>query len=163
MNAYSLKTLTMFAVLALLFASVPTAYAQQVRETLIDRCSGDVIIVRNYNDSLDAPGNIYLTRDRNTDANGYTDWKPIAVNGRTVRWYCHSRSWGRWLDPGTWRIQEAGIVLDCDEQGNCTTKLKFKPGSSAVNGWYPERSRCARGEVRYARLGPNRLLQMACM
>lgn len=163
MKPYLLKTLVFFIAFAFLVTNAPSARAQQVRERLTDRCSGDVIIVQNFNDPLDAPGNVYLTRDRNTGADGYTSWQYIPVNGRSVRWYCHSRSWIPWLDPGTWRIREAGVDVKCDEQGNCTTVLKLKPGTSAINGWYPERSRCANGEVRYARLGPNRLLQMLCM
>lgn len=162
MKTKQILTLLLFTVLIL--SSFTTAYAQSVRDRLTDRCSGDVIIVANYDDPLDASDALYLSRDQDSDGDGYTNWQYIPTNSRRVRWYCHSESWGRYLDPGTWRITGVGIEIQCDEGGeNCHPNPTVEVGFSDIDGWFPERSRCSRGAVQWARLGPDRLLQMLCM
>ena len=166
-NLLGSLVLGLFAAISLLGTLSYSVHAQTHTETLKDRCSGDVIIVRNYGDPLDAPGNVLLSRNNDRDRDGWTDWVYIPVNGRRVRWYCHSRHLLKDLDPGTWRVTELGVEVECQDNGSgdpqCSIKdINAKFDSSAVKGWYPERSRCDKGSVMYARLGPDRRLQMLC-
>jgi hypothetical protein len=159
-------------------------------EVMTDRCSADVAIVPAYNDQPTKPGTILLTRD----AKGETAWsQPFRVQtgggGLTgsgfIRWWCHSTT-GNKFDPGTWRpdIDFAKLAVcisggvgkifgdetnsttdkqDADLAKACLGSVK-KLGSSAKNGWTPERSRCDnRSTLIRARLGPNRLLQIECL
>ena len=137
-------------------------------ETMTDRCSKDVAIVPYYSARPETPGTVMLHRD----ATGNTPWtQPFNVqtgDGGRIRWWCHSTS-GNIFDPGTWRVEEIsfGTVCSEDENGlpsNCHVEPNIKLGSSAWQGWTPERSRCDShtGHIR-ARLGNNRLLQIQCL
>jgi hypothetical protein len=76
---------------------------------------------------------------------------------------------GNVFDPGTWRIDNVEIGTKCEvnadfSQQSCRPDGNIKLGSSAWNGWTPERSRCNDRSVKIrARLGPNRLLQIECL
>lgn len=169
---------------AILTTTLPAAAG----EVMQDRCSAEVAIVPSYNAQPTAPGTILLTRD----SGGQTPWsKPFRVQtgggGLTgsgfIRWWCHSTT-GNILDPGTWRPEidfaKAGVCISNgigiifeDPTGdknrgeelvkNCVGAVK-KIGSSAKQGWTPERSRCDnRSTLIRARLGPNRLLEIECL
>lgn len=159
-------------------------------EVMKDRCSADVSIVPSYNDGPVKPGAVLLTRG----SGGSTDWsKPFRVQtggsgltgGGYIRWWCHSTT-GNIFDPGTWRpefdyaklaaciIGGAGTIVGDESKQkpdkssedlikNCAGAVK-KLGSSAKQGWTPERSRCDnRSTLVRARLGPNRLLEIECL
>lgn len=159
-------------------------------EIMKDRCSSEVAIVPSYNAQPMTPGTVLLTRD----AGGQTPWsKPFRVQtgggGLTgsgfIRWWCHSTT-GNIFDPGTWRPEfdfaklaicvSDGIGVIFGDEKNTTADSKSKDlakncigavkkiGSSAKNGWTPERSRCDnRSTLIRARLGPNRLLEIECL
>ncbi len=154
-------------------------------EVMTDRCSADVAIVPDYNARPDAFGTIILTRG----LNGWSNWTPpfkVSLRGGGklkrgyIRWWCNSTI-GNWMDPGTWRPNiDYGKTVLCavntvayvyggrEEEGKkaletCSGAVKGV-GSSAWNGWTPERSRCNNRSTKIrARLGPNRLLQIECM
>src|SRR5262249_33153112 len=145
----SIKTLTLtfarlVAVTAILLAV--TALPATARETMTDRCSAEVAIVPAFGDRPDTAGTIILKRA----ANGSTDWTPAFTvqlgNSGRIRWWCHSTT-GNSFDPGTWRIQELTVGTKCQlfadgTPTQCRPDGNIKLGSSAWNGWTPERSRC---------------------
>jgi hypothetical protein len=131
-------------------AATPTA-APRHRDH--DRpCSAEVVISQTYNNQFPVSAGLALVRG----ADGTTPWSAsMPVSGSNyIQWWCHSTT-GNTFDPGTWRIIGGGVV--CNDSG-CI------PGTSAVNGWTPEQSRCdSAGTTSItARLGPNRLLEMRC-
>jgi len=150
--------------------SVPAA-AAPASETMTDRCSAEVAFVPTYDARPNAHGTIILIRDKA----GVTPWsRPFTVktgDDGHIRWWCHSTI-GNALDPGTWRIKvnekEVSACLEeafADKvQGDPACKKAIKLGSSAFEGWTPERSRCGDHSTRVrARLGPDRLLQTECL
>jgi hypothetical protein len=161
----------------MLFISA-VSLAQAGNEIMTDRCSAEVAIVPSYGDRPDASGTIILERE----PNGSTAWTaPFQVrlgSDGHIRWWCHSTT-GNWADVGTWRPEldptktfgcAVGGVVSIFEPGTgaklaektCPGALKVI-GSSAWEGWTPERSRCDnRSTVLRARLGPDRLLQIEC-
>lgn len=171
------------------FSMLASTLPASAGEVMTDRCSSEVAIVPSYNDQPITSGTVLLTRD----ASGQTPWsKPFRVQtgggGLTgsgfIRWWCHSTT-GNVFDPGTWRpdidFVKAGICVTdgigvifgddntrdskkgSDIVKNCLGAVK-KIGSSAKNGWTPERSRCDnRSTLIRARLGTNRLLQIECL
>ena len=156
--------------------SVPNPAPRYITETLVDRCSADVAISRVYDEAFGPYlHGLYLSRD----ATGYTPWSALMpVSGSSyIRWWCNSTS-GNWLDPGTWRISLGlgGIFCaatgddgegwdDWNVEGACVPLVEIHTGSSDVDGWTPERSRCSSPTTRaiQARLGPDRLLEMRCL
>lgn len=141
-----------------------------ISETMTDRCSSDVIISAQYSDQFNPTqvNGILLKRG----ASPYTDWSGrLPVNGHTwIRWWCHSTT-GNWADPGTWRISSGQVGIGCTgdwDQGqveSCHPTASISLGSSAKDGWTPERSRCASESTQAisARLGPGRLLEIRCL
>jgi hypothetical protein len=137
-------------------------------EVMKDGCSAEVAMVPSFDARPDTPGTIVLKRG----SNGSTDWTPpFAVRlgpGGHVRWWCHSTT-GNMFDPGTWRIEELTVGTKCEiyadlSPQSCRPDASIKLGSSAWNGWTPERSRCGnRSSSIRARLGPNRLLEIECL
>jgi hypothetical protein len=163
-----------------------TASPASAGEVMKDRCSSEVAIVPSYSAQPMTPGTVLLTRD----SGGQTPWsKPFRVQlggggltgGGYIRWWCHSTT-GNIFDPGTWRpefdlaklgicvVDGVGMVFSendskkgSDIVKNCVGAVK-KIGSSAKNGWTPERSRCDnRSTLIRARLGPSRLLEIECL
>ena len=91
----------------------------------------------------------------------------MSVDNRQVRWYCKSNSPFAALDPGTWRINGSSVTqIILNPSGVLGGGSPDKPvtvSTSATDGWYPERSRCAAGTTQIrAYLGPNRLLRINC-
>jgi len=137
-------------------------------EVMKDRCSAEVAIVPSYNARPDTPGTVLLKRD----ANGGTNWtRPFRVQlggSGHIRWWCRSTT-GNMFDVGTWRIQDLQFGTKCELNADnsaerCKPDAKIKVGSSAWEGWTPERSRCGdRSTMIRARLGSNRLLQIECL
>lgn len=110
-------------------------------ETMRDRCSGDVAFTTTYSGKVTDQGTITLDRPKS----GWTAWTDSFTvktsNSGHIRWFCRSKSYWGWVDPGTWPING----------------LSHK-------GWIPERSRCNNKSNRIrARLGPDRRLQIKCM
>jgi hypothetical protein len=135
----------------------PAPPAPHVTETMTDRCSADTYVSTVYSDQFPPPGgSLFLHRG----PDGWTPWSmEMPVAGHTyIRWWCHSTS-GNVFDPGTWRLTGGGLV--CNDSG-CRPDPYL--GTSAVDGWTAERSRCDSSGTKYikARLGPDRLLQMQC-
>ncbi len=172
----SMKRVGLLAVATLYFLSI--ASVASANEVMTDRCSAEVAIVPSYDARPDTPGAVLLTRD----ASGNTAWsQPFRVQtggSGHVRWWCHSTI-GNIFDPGTWRadvdygklgacvVGGVGILFgeEAGKEGlkQCPNALS-KFGSSAWNGWTPERSRCDnRSTLIRARLGNNRLLQIECL
>jgi len=154
-------------------ASLPA----RANEIMIDRCSAEVAFVPNF----DAKPNTHGTHILKRDAQGNTAWTaPFTVQTDSdgfIRWWCHSTT-GNFLDPGTWEVKvDAGAVIAClaaavgtaatDGAGAGATASCVKVvslGSSAFEGWTPERSRCSDHSSRIrVRLGPDRLLQTECL
>lgn len=147
----------------------------KITETMTDRCSSQVSLVPWFGGSPNARGTLTLKRGHN----GETGWtKPFNVGlsqkGR-IRWWCNSTT-GNWADPGTWRFTASGFDTKCAidlvstaiSKGSagklCFPVKGLKFGSSASNGWTPERSRCSdRSSKIRARLGKGRLLQIQCL
>jgi hypothetical protein len=142
-------------------------------EIMTDRCSAEVAFVPAYDARPNAHGTIILKRS----SNGSTPWsRPFTVklgDDGHIRWWCHSTI-GNALDAGTWRISVKGKEIkacleevfdtDNDKKGNPDCKKMIKLGSSAFEGWTPERSRCGNHSTRIrARLGPDRLLETECL
>lgn len=152
----------------------PYVYGTYVSETMIDRCSSDVIISLHYSsDDVFDPNQVDgLMLIRAPGGNAYTEWSDqMPVHGHTwIRWFCHSTT-GNIFDVGTWRIHGATIGTKCTgdwDQGQvdeCQPVGSIDLGSSAVGGWTPERSRCDSENTKAisARLGPDRLLEMRCL
>jgi hypothetical protein len=146
------------------------AVAAPANETMTDRCSAEVAFVPTYDARPTAHGTVILKRDKNDT----TPWsRPFTVktgDDGHIRWWCHSTI-GNALDAGTWRIKVSGKeITACLEElvdnnpGNPDCKKAIKLGSSAFEGWTPERSRCSNHSTRIrARLGPDRLLQTECL
>jgi len=160
------KSVLIVAILSAVLALA--ASRAEAREVMTDRCSAEVAIVPVYGSRPDTAGTVILKRA----ANGSTDWTPpftvqLGDSGR-IRWWCHSTS-GNFLDPGTWRIEELTVGTKCQifadgSPQQCRPDGSIKLGSSAWNGWTPERSRCGDRSTKIrARLGPNRLLQIECL
>lgn len=145
-----------------------TASLASANEVMTDRCSAEVAIVPSYNARPDTSGTIVLKRG----PNGGTNWTPpfrvrLGSSGH-IRWWCHSTT-GNMFDPGTWRIEELQVGTKCElyadgSPQSCRPDGNIKLGSSAWNGWTPERSRCDNRSTQVrARLGSNRLLQIECL
>jgi len=132
-------------------------------EVMTDRCSKGVAIVPNYDAKPDAPGTVFLVRDKN----GRTEWTPpftvkLGPNGH-IRWWCNSTA-GNIFDPGTWRIKSAEVGAKFDDKGKATPTVSIKLTDSSWKGWTPERSRCDNRSTKIrARLGPDRLLEIECL
>lgn len=132
-------------------------------EIMTDRCSGEVAFPPAYDGKVDDANTHLLKRDKN----GKTEWtKPFTVKtsaqGR-IRWYCRSQSTWHFMDPGAWTFSDKATKLWCldNDKKIC---IKIPDGTSATDGWYPERSRCDSRTTRVrARLGPDRLLQIECL
>jgi hypothetical protein len=148
------------------------AVAAPANETMTDRCSAEVAFVPTYDARPNAHGTVILKRDKN----GTTPWSrhftvKTGDDGH-IRWWCHSTI-GNALDAGTWRIKVSGKeITACLEEifsndppsGNPDCKKAIKLGSSAFEGWTPERSRCSNHSTQIrARLGPDRLLETECL
>ena len=161
----------LFSTLPLGSTSAPTATMSN--EIMTDGCSAEVAFVPNYDARPNAHGTIILKRG----ADGRTQWtRPFTVktgDDGHIRWWCHSTI-GNEFDPGTWRIHvsEKEITACLDEvfssdkstKGDPACKKMIKLGSSAFEGWTPERSRCGNHSTRIrARLGPDRLLETECL
>lgn len=146
-------------------------------ETITERCSEAVIFPRTYNTG---PHGRLLVRDKKKFPTGYAaspgKWTaPFTVelsgSGR-IRWWCNSTK-GNWADPGTWRLYSAYAEIGCDHDWpwpdptprDCKPSGgSFEFGSSAVDGWTPERSRCDNRSNRIrARLLANRKLEIECL
>ena len=137
-------------------------------EVMTDRCSAEVAFVSTFNARPDSPGTIILKRGRD----GKTNWTPpftVGLGGSGhIRWWCHSTT-GNMFDPGTWRITDLMVGTKCEifadgTPENCRPDGSIKIGSSAWNGWTPERSRCGdRSRKIRARLRPKRVLQIECL
>ena len=149
-----------------------------ISETMTDRCSAEVAIVPSYGARPDTPGTVVLARD----SSGNTAWsQPFRVqtggNGY-IRWWCHSTT-GNIFDPGTWRPELDNAKTAACITGGVATILGVEAGkaglsecvgavksigSSAWEGWTPERSRCDdHSTLIRARLGSDRLLQTQCL
>ena len=146
-------------------------------ETMRDRCSASVSIpVHSYNGGpLDA-GSVVLERK----SSGYSNWsQPFTVKRGSsghIRWWCHSTR-GNIFDLGTHRpkfnfvkvatctVGAVSTILGGNSSNLSSCKGILKSwGTSAVNGWTPERSRCGnRSDYIRARLAPDRLLQIQCL
>ena len=150
-----------------MFVALTTAPVS-AREVMTDRCSAEVALVPSYDARPDTPATIVLKRG----SNGSTPWTPpftVGLGGSGhIRWWCHSTT-GNMFDPGTWRIKELIVGTNCDIYADgtpqsCHPDGSIKLGSSAWNGWTPERSRCGDRSTKIrARLGSNRLLQIECL
>lgn len=149
------------------------AGATTISETMTDRCSGDVFISQYYDDELNLNELNGIILRRTPGEAYYTDWSSkVPVNGHTwIRWWCHSTT-GNWADPGTWRITGGIVALDCIGDWDQGSVESCRPGgsiddlgSSARQGWTPERSRCDSDNTQAisARLGRNRLLEIRCL
>lgn len=151
--------------LAPIAAGLPTSAADA--EVLTDRCSAEVAFPQSYDGKPGSGSAVILKRN----ANGRT--QPVTISVKTspsgyIRWWCRSTT-GNMFDPGTWRIEnvyvggKCGIASD-GSSVNCGPDASLKLGSSAWNGWTPERSRCKnrKGHISVA-LGPNRLLSISCL
>jgi hypothetical protein len=170
-----------------------TASPAAAGEVMKDRCSSEVAIVPSYNAQPMTPGTILLTRDAGGQTPWSKPFRVQTGGGGLtgsgfIRWWCHSTT-GNIFDPGTWRpdidfakaaicvVDAIGTVLGPpadpnDPKGSdkgkdlaktCVGAIK-KIGSSAKNGWTPERSRCDnRSTMIRARLGPSRLLEIECL
>ena len=153
--------------------SSSTSAAPLSNEIMTDRCSAEVAFVPAYDARPNAHGTVILKRS----SNGSTPWShPFTVklgDDGHIRWWCHSTI-GNALDAGTWRISVKGkeisacleevFDMDNDKKGNPDCKKMIKLGSSAFEGWTPERSRCGNHSTRIrARLGPDRLLETECL
>lgn len=153
------------AISALSLSPAPSQAAGYTKlESMTDRCSGEVIVLPGYSNSMETPGSVLLKRDRsgNTPYSGY-----MKVNSRTIRWYCHSSSKLSILDPGTWRIKTPIVDKDCKDIPNlltfCRPTLSLSLKNSAKSGWFAERSRCPSGTTHIrSRLGSSRLLRIQC-
>ncbi len=149
----------------------------RANEIMTDRCSAEVAFPLLYDGQPSSAGSVVLKRD----ASGQTPWSPAfkveTGDSGHVRWWCHSTT-GNTFDPGTWRISfDASGVVAClasvagtvASEGSAAPALAscakaIKLGSSAFQGWTPERSRCADHATKIrARLGPDRLLQTECL
>lgn len=153
------------AILATAFLCSAPAFAKD--EVMTDRCSHEVSIT-DWGDKPGSDGAVLLKRT----SGGKTHWTPpftvkLGEDGH-IRWWCHSTT-GNAFDPGTWRIQEIHAGTKCkiyadNSVDSCGPDANLKIGSSAWNGWTPERSRCdSRTNRIRARLDGNRKLLIQCL
>lgn len=161
------KSAFLAGVIGSVLAAAPSGASSAVAgELMREKCSGDVRIVRNYDDGPNARGVVVLKRDHTGFSAPTPDFRVNTKNG-FIRWWCKSTR-GNWLDLGTRTVREfhAGIKCDYDFYGrprNCRPVFRLRLGSSVKNGFTPERSRCSsRSKTISARLGPNRRLWIAC-
>lgn len=145
---------------------------------MTDRCSAEVSFPPDYNGSPFEKGAVILRR---IDTGYSYKSRPFTVrtlgDDGHVRWWCHSTT-GDWADPGTWRVKvKPGGLVACISSvagtivsdGVVTASLAtcekaLVLGSSEVDGWTPERSRCDSHAATFqAQLGPDRLLQTWCL
>ncbi len=171
---FASKRITCLGVIAAAFALASAARAE---ETMTDRCSAEVALVPNFN----AKPNAHGTRMFKRDAQGRTAWsREFTVqtdDSGFIRWWCHSTT-GNFLDPGTWTLSvNAGAVVAClaavagtvatdggASPGTVACAKTIELGSSAFEGWTPERSRCSDHSTKIrARLSPDRLLEIQCL
>ena len=150
-------SMTLFLFVA--FAALRPQPAQAQTGILRSQCAGDVIVVQDKDDLPDAKGAQLLRR-----ANGQPGaWQRLTATGKTIHWYCHDDSIWRQLDPRSWRIKSVFVDAKCDESGtDCVLSLNVGIGLSAIDGWYPESSRCASGLATHIRLGPGDALDLQC-
>jgi hypothetical protein len=145
-------------------------------EELTDRCSGDVILSNHLQGSYRT--GLLLSRTPALSGDGrYSPWSRIfKIDNREFRWHCRSTASSFWasLDPGTWRIKinEGYFGAECEQAADgalsdchiAEPKFDVEFSSSAVDGWYPEKSTCPEGTTHIrARLGPDRLLTTECL
>lgn len=123
------------------------------------QCAGDVIVVHGKDDLPDAQGAVLLRRaDQQTGT-----WQRMTATGKAIHWYCHDDSIWRQLDPRSWRIKSVFVDAKCDDSGtDCVLSLNVGVGTTAIDGWYPESSRCASGLATHVRLGPGDALDLQC-
>lgn len=137
-------------------------------EIMVDKCSKEVAIVSSYDARPDSNSVVVLKRG----SNGKTPWTPpfkvkLGDSGH-IRWWCKSTS-GNMFDAGTWRIEEIYLGTKCEiyadgSPQSCGPDANLKLGSSAWNGWTPERSRCGdRSRNIRARLDGGRKLLIECL
>lgn len=143
--------------------SSPSVLPMMGNEVMTDRCSGEVAFPTTYNGKVDDKGTLMLKRDDK----GRTEWsRPFTVktsNAGRIRWFCRSQSQWGFMDPGAWTFSDKATRLWCADKSEKYC-IEIPDGTSAVAGWYPERSRCDSRTTRVrARLGPNRLLQIECL
>ena len=172
-----MRRLSICSLLLMFLLVAPATHALAADEIMTDRCSNLVAFPPTYDGNPNAAGTIILSRN----ADGWSKWTaPFTVKpdgDGHVRWWCHSTT-GNIFDLGTLTasFDPGGIVGCVGAVGTtivtegagaasltaCAKLIKF--GSSAWQGWTPERSRCAdhSGRLR-ARLGPDRLLQTECL
>lgn len=161
--------------LALGVADEDVAVAGQ-HEVMTDRCSGEVAFTAKYDGKPTDHHTVILKRNKD----GYSPWTTFSRNlgdDGHVRWWCHSTT-GNFFDPGTWvvHVNPAGAVacllsvagaVATDGAASAATATCLKAvniGSSAFEGWTPERSRCGDHSNHFrARLGPDRLLETECL
>lgn len=145
-------------------------------EVMKDRCSRSVAFPPTYNGKPTDRGTVIINRT----GSGWSPWsEPFRValgDGGRIRWWCNNTT-GNVFDPGTWRVTkvdgsriaacvvsavQAIVSDDAEALKKCKSPIEF--GSSAFQGWTPERSRCGNrsGYIR-ARLGPDRQLQTECL
>lgn len=162
------KIFRIFTVTSFSCLMVQTIYFPRpalANEVMTDRCSASVVFPRAYTDSPSSTGSVHIHRNRY----GVSNWtKPFRVSlgsAGHIRWFCKSTK-GNTFDLGTWRPSIGGLFLKCNPFSfNCKPDVKdFGIGSSAIDGYTPERSRCnSRGSLIRARLGTARLLQIECL
>lgn len=144
-------------------------------EVMTDRCSASVSFPTGYGGGPTSDGAVII--DRRSDTLG--QWSPpfrvSLSNDGHIRWWCNSTR-GNVMDPATWirdvdpkklfacivAIGTAIAESDAAAAAKCENPFTF--GSSVVDGWTPERSRCNnRSTVVRGRLGSNRLLNIECL
>ncbi|MGZ9020300.1 MAG: hypothetical protein ACXW3S_10130 [Rhodoplanes sp.] len=144
----------------------------KITETMIDRCSESVAISPHFRPTPDAVGTVLLHRGET----GETAWtRPFQVylnSDGFLGWWCNSTK-GNWLDLGTLEFGSDGFDYDCgvdlavaigtkDPGKLCFPIENPNIGSSAVNGWTAERSRCKDRSTKIrARLLPDRIIRIA--
>lgn len=145
----------------------PASARNPAGEVMTDRCSSNVSIPPSYDAPPNTQGAVILNRGPNSSTNWTAPFRVQLGGSGHIRWWCQSTT-GNWFDVGTWRIDELQVGTVCDVNGNgssnCRPNLKIKLGSSAWNGWTPERSRCGnRSTLIRARISSHRLLQIECL
>jgi hypothetical protein len=130
-------------------------------EVMQDRCSGDVAFPYVY-DGPPVPNSFILSRANRSGARPSALIQQKLDGSGHIRWWCSSTT-GNWVDPGTYVIDEVGVVYTCGDQ-QCTATGDLSAHPVDVTGWTAERSRCAdHSDTVQAVLGPNRSLQMTCL
>jgi hypothetical protein len=63
------------------------------------------------------------------------------------------------MQKGLFRIHHP---LPAGRATDCTLRLNIGIGMLAINGWYPESSRCDSGRATHIRLGPGDAINQQC-